>query len=127
MFLLSFQKRGLVFPECSMKGRTQPSSWQDFGGQAESEQREMAPGLVKRRHTHVGAPDNRIKALQKEHVLTPRGRDMIPELGPVVTVSPDSKLSYLYVWSNGNFKLVGLRSGFEGCSKVQISLRYRYF
>ena len=40
-------------------------------------------------HTHVGAPDNRIKALcNKEDVLTPRGRDMIPELGPVVTASP---------------------------------------
>ncbi len=45
-------------------------------------------GLVKRCHTHVGAPDNRIKALYKEHVLTPRGRDMNPELGPVVTASP---------------------------------------
>jgi hypothetical protein len=33
--------------------------------------------------------------LFKEHVLTPRGRDMIPELGPVVTASPGSKLSYL--------------------------------
>ncbi|MCK4985831.1 MAG: hypothetical protein KAS40_09955 [Desulfobacterales bacterium] len=45
---------------------------------------------MKRRHTHVGAPDNRIKALYKEYVLTPRGRDMIPELGPVVTVSPQA-------------------------------------
>jgi hypothetical protein len=29
--------------------------------------------------------------LFKEHVLTPRGRDMIPELGPVVTVSPGKR------------------------------------
>jgi hypothetical protein len=44
---------------------------------------------VKRCHTHVGAPDNRIKAfLKKEHVLTPRGKDMNPVLGPVVTASP---------------------------------------
>ncbi|NNL77568.1 MAG: hypothetical protein HKO68_14630 [Desulfobacterales bacterium] len=46
---------------------------------------------MKRRQTHVGAPDNRIKAfLKQEHVLTPRGKDMIPVLGPVVTVSPQT-------------------------------------
>ena len=50
---------------------------------------------MKRRHTHVGAPDNRIEALYKEYVLTPRGRDMNPELGPVVTASPEKRLSYL--------------------------------
>ena len=50
--------------------------------------------LVKRRHTHVGAPDNRIEALYKEYVLTPRGRDMNPELGPVVAASPQNTLSY---------------------------------
>jgi hypothetical protein len=55
---------------------------------------------VKRRHTHVGAPDNRIEALYKEYVLTPRGRDMNPELGPVVAASPERKLSYLWVLSN---------------------------
>ena len=37
---------------------------------------------MKRRHTHVGAPDNTIEALYKEYVLTPRGKDMNPELGP---------------------------------------------
>ena len=57
-------------------------------------------GLVRRRHTHVGAPDNRIEALYKEYVLTPRGRDMNPELGPVVAASPERKLSYLWVLSN---------------------------
>ena len=56
--------------------------------------------LVKRRHAHVGAPDNRIEALYKEFVLTPRGRDMNPELGPVVAASPERKLSYLWVLSN---------------------------
>jgi hypothetical protein len=30
--------------------------------------------MVRRRHTHVGAPDNRIEALYKEYVLTPRGK-----------------------------------------------------
>jgi len=48
--------------------------------------------MVKRRHTHVGAPDNKIKSLFKEHVLTPRGKDMNPVLGPVVAASP--KVSY---------------------------------
>jgi SNF2 family DNA or RNA helicase len=67
---------------------------------------------VKRCHTHVGAPDNRIKAfLKKEHVLTPRGKDMIPELGPVVTVSPGSKLSYLYAWSNMFLSWLGKEEG----------------
>ena len=51
--------------------------------------------LVKRRQTHVGAPDNRIEALYKEYVLTPRGRDMNPELGPVVAASPENRLLYL--------------------------------
>ena len=52
--------------------------------------------LVKRRHTHVGAPDNRIEGSSiKEYVLTPRGKDMNPELGPVVAASPERRLSYL--------------------------------
>ena len=54
---------------------------------------------MKRRHTHVGAPDNRIKALYKEYVLTPRGRDMIPELGPVVTVSPQTSYHISEPWA----------------------------
>ena len=33
------------------------------------------------RYKHVGAPDNRIKEFPLELVLTPWGRDMIPELG----------------------------------------------
>ena len=44
--------------------------------------------LVRRRHKHVGAPDNRIKSLWIENVLTPQGKDMILELGPMVTVPP---------------------------------------
>jgi hypothetical protein len=43
---------------------------------------------LRRRHKHVGAPDNRIKSLWKENVLTPQGKDMILELKPMVTVSP---------------------------------------
>ena len=31
---------------------------------------------------------------------------MIPELGPVVTVSPGSKISYLGAGGNANFKLI---------------------
>jgi len=42
--------------------------------------------LVRRRHNHVGAPDNRIKSLWMENVLTPLGKDMILELGPMITV-----------------------------------------
>jgi len=57
--------------------------------------------MVRRRHTHVGAPDNRIEALYKEYVLTPRGRDMNPEFGPVVAASPGNRLSYLSGCSNG--------------------------
>ena len=63
-------------------------------------------GLVKRRHTYVGAPDNRIEALFKEIVLTPRGRDMNPELGPVVAASPEKRLSYLSGCDNGNYRWV---------------------
>ena len=43
---------------------------------------------VGQRHKHVGAPDNRIKSLLIENVLTPQGKDMILELGPMVTVPP---------------------------------------
>jgi hypothetical protein len=39
-------------------------------------------------------------ALFKEHVLTPRGKDMNPVLGPVVNASPERKLSYRWVLSN---------------------------
>ena len=44
--------------------------------------------LARRRHKHVGAPDNRINSLWIENVLTPQGKDMILELGPMVTVPP---------------------------------------
>jgi hypothetical protein len=44
--------------------------------------------LARRRHKHVGAPDNRIKSRWIENVLTPQGKDMILELGPMVTVPP---------------------------------------
>ena len=62
--------------------------------------------LVKQRHTHVGAPDNRIEGLSKEHVLTPRGKDMNPVLGPVVAASPERRLSYLYGLRQRYFMLV---------------------
>jgi len=45
--------------------------------------------LIRWRHTHVGAPVNRIEGLSKEYVLTPRGKDMNPVLGPVVAASPE--------------------------------------
>jgi hypothetical protein len=35
-----------------------------------------------------------LRILYKEYVLTPRGKDMIPELGPVVTASPENRLLY---------------------------------
>jgi hypothetical protein len=36
---------------------------------------------VRWRYKHVGAPDNRIIEFPMELVLTPWGKDMIPELG----------------------------------------------
>jgi len=63
--------------------------------------------LVRRRHTHVGAPNNRIKVfLKKEHVLTPRGKDMNPVLGPVVAASPKRRLSYSQYLEQCIFELV---------------------
>ncbi len=50
-----------------------------------------------------------LKALYKEHVLTPRGKDMIPKLGPVVASSPNRKLTYLYYYRNEIFELVRTR------------------
>jgi hypothetical protein len=47
-----------------------------------------------------------LKALCKEHVLTPRGKDMIPKLGPVVAASPIRKLTYLSDYGNEIFELV---------------------
>jgi len=47
-------------------------------GQGEEGLRLPGYGLVRRRHTHVGAPDNRIEALYKEYVLTPRGKGHEP-------------------------------------------------
>jgi len=35
-----------------------------------------------------------LRLLYKEYVLTPRGRDMNPELGPVVAASPENRLSH---------------------------------
>jgi hypothetical protein len=36
-----------------------------------------------------------LRLFYKEYVLTPRGKDMNPELGPVVAASPENRLSYL--------------------------------
>jgi hypothetical protein len=46
------------------------------------------------------------RALFKEIVLTPRGKDMNPVLGPVVAASPESRLSYLSGCGNGTFILL---------------------
>jgi len=62
--------------------------------------------LIRWRHTHVGAPVNRIEGLSKEYVLTPRGKDMNPVLGPVVAASPERRLSYLYGLRQRYFMLV---------------------
>jgi len=51
--------------------------------------------IVRWRHKYVGAPVNRMKYSLMEFVLTPRGKDMIPILGPVVTISPTITLSHL--------------------------------
>jgi len=42
-----------------------------------------------------------LMALFKERVLTPRGKDMNPVLGPVVAASPGHRLSYQGGWFNG--------------------------
>jgi hypothetical protein len=41
-----------------------------------------------------------LRLFYKEYVLTPRGRDINPELGPVVAASLKRKLSYLWVLTN---------------------------
>jgi hypothetical protein len=41
---------------------------------------------------------NRIKRFPMELVLTPRGKDMIPVLGPVVTISPRDNLSHTFIY-----------------------------
>jgi hypothetical protein len=41
-----------------------------------------------------------LRLFYKEYVLTPRGRDVNPEHGPVVAGSPVRKLSYLWVLRN---------------------------
>jgi hypothetical protein len=41
---------------------------------------------------------NRIKRFPMELVLTPRGKDMIPVLGPVVTISPTHILSHTFIY-----------------------------
>ena len=57
-------------------------------------------GVVRWRHTHVGAPENRIIRFPMEHVLTPQGNDMIPVFGPVVTISPRINLPHSQIYNN---------------------------
>jgi hypothetical protein len=45
-----------------------------------------------------------LRLFYKEYVLTPRGKDMNPELGPVVAASPDRKLTYLSNYSKVIFR-----------------------
>jgi hypothetical protein len=47
-----------------------------------------------------------LRALFKEHALTPRGKDMNPVLGPVVAASPSRKLTYLSDYSNEILELL---------------------
>jgi hypothetical protein len=64
--------------------------------------------MVKRCHTHVGAPDNRIKALcNKEDVLTPRGKRHDPGTWTRGHRLTASKLSYFYASDNVIFILIG--------------------
>ena len=62
--------------------------------------------LVRRRHKHVGAPDNRIKSLWIENVLTPQGKDMILELGPDGHRPTINNLQYFYTFSNKFIQLL---------------------
>jgi NNP family nitrate/nitrite transporter-like MFS transporter len=50
-----------------------------------------------------------LRLFYKEYVLTPRGKDMNPELGPVVAASPNRKLTYLSYCGNEIFELVRTR------------------
>jgi hypothetical protein len=63
--------------------------------------------LVRRRHMHVGAPENRIVRLLKEHVLMPRGRDMNPELGLGGHRLTGSRLPYQAGWGKGFLNWLG--------------------
>jgi hypothetical protein len=56
--------------------------------------------------------------LFKEHVLTPRGKDMNPELGPVVAASPGSKLSYLSGCGNGIFNWSEKSGFYDGIPRL---------
>ena len=61
-------------------------------------------GLVKRRHIHVGAPDNRIGGLYlKSLSWRPGAKTWTRNLDSVVAASPERRLSYLSGWSNGIF------------------------
>jgi hypothetical protein len=44
-----------------------------------------------------------LRLFYKEYVLSPRGKDMNPELGPVVAASPEKRLSHLFCYINGIF------------------------
>jgi hypothetical protein len=71
-----------------------------------------------------------LKALSKEHVLTPRGKDMNPVLGPVVAASPERMLSYLSGCSNEIFELVrprGLEQSGHGVfgKHLTVSIMFR--
>jgi hypothetical protein len=71
-----------------------------------------------------------LKTLCKERVLTPRGKDMIPKLGPVVVASPIRirKLTYLSDYGNEIFELArprGLeRSGHRVFKNISDSERH---
>ena len=61
---------------------------------------------MRRCHKHVGAPDNRIRSLWIENVLTPQGKDMILELGPMVTVPPQTTYHILTTSAINSNKLI---------------------
>jgi hypothetical protein len=63
-----------------------------------------------------------LKALYKEHVLTPRGRDMNPVLGPVVAASANRKLTYLSDYHNEIFELVRPRGLEQSGHGVAVSV-----
>jgi hypothetical protein len=56
---------------------------------------------------HVGAFENRIVRLLKEHVLMPRGRDMNPELGLGGHRLTGSRLPYQAGWGKGFLNWLG--------------------
>ena len=76
-------------------------------------------GLVKRRHIHVGAPDNRIGGLYlKSLSWRPGAKTWTRNLDSVVAASPERRLSYLLGWGNGILCWLGKVGFYDGIPRL---------